>query len=120
MKEKILGLLGSDTVAPQQYFGTLRRSEHLGPEKALLLALLEDAIHCYRKYRTARDRIGKERFHEAERWIMHPGDDWIFSFDNVCELLDLDPQYLRHGLLGGREQKLDKQDKGRGLRGEAP
>jgi hypothetical protein len=67
--------------------------------KGLLLAILEDAIHCLEKYRTAQDRAGKERFRDAESWIMKPGNDWIFSFDNVCELLGLDPQYLRKALL---------------------
>jgi hypothetical protein len=29
---------------------------------------------------------------------MTPGNDWIFTFDNVCELLGLDPEYLREQL----------------------
>lgn len=66
MKIKIASLLGSDTTIPQQYFETLRRSEHLEPEKTLLLTMLEDAIHDYRKYSFARDPVGKERFQEAE------------------------------------------------------
>jgi len=101
MKAKILGLLGSDSVVPDQYFGTFRRSEHFEPEKALLLAILQDAIHCFRNYSAAKDRVGKERFREAENWIMHSGDDWIFSFDNVCDLLSLDPDYIRRGLEEG-------------------
>lgn len=89
---------GNDTTLGDQYFATFRRSEHLEPEKALLLAILEDAIHCYRKYRAARDRTGRERFRESEQWIMEEGDDWLFSFANVCELLGLDPQYIRRGV----------------------
>jgi hypothetical protein len=104
MKEGILGHLGSDGVLPQQFFDTFRRSQRLEPEKALLLAILEDAIHGYQKYVWARDAADKERFQEAESWIMRSGDDWIFSFENVCELLGLDPEYLRRGLLEWREQ----------------
>ena len=98
MKEKILTVLADDATVPHQYLDTFRRSEHLEPEKALLLAILEDAIHCFQKYGAARDRAGKERFHEAEEWIMRSGDDWIFSFDSVCALLGLDPEYIRRGL----------------------
>ncbi len=97
MEEKKLSFLGSDTIVSQQFFDSFRRT-HLEPEKSLLLAILEDAVHCIEKYRAATDRAGKERFREAESWIMKPGNEWIFSFDNVCELLGLDPQYIRQGL----------------------
>jgi len=98
MAETTSVFTGNDTTLRDQYFATFRRSEHLEPEKALLMAILEDAIHCYRKYRAARDRAGRERFREAEQWIMEEGDDRLFSFHNVCELLGLDPQYIRRGV----------------------
>jgi hypothetical protein len=98
MSETNFVFTGNDTTLGDQYFATFRRGEHLEPEKALLLAILEDAIHCYRKYRAARDRAGRERFREAEQWIMEKGDDWLFSFENVCELLGLDPQFIRRGV----------------------
>ncbi len=98
MAESNFVFTGNDTTLRDQYFATFRRSEHLEPEMALLMAILEDAIHCYRKYRAARDRAGRERFRETEQWIMEEGDDWLFSFANVCELLGLDPQYIRRGV----------------------
>ena len=98
MAENNFVFTGNDTTLRDQYFATFRRSEHLEPEKALLMAILEDAIHCYRKYRAARDRAGRERFREVEQWIMKEGDDWLFSFNNVCEVLGLDPQYIRRGV----------------------
>lgn len=121
MKEKILSLLGSDAAVQEQYCDTLRRSEYLEPEKALLLAVLQDAIASYQKYCSARDRVGKDRFNEAEQWIMREGDDWIFTFDNVCELLGLDPQYVRRGIhewrVGTRTQ--EKPRRRQGLRRQA-
>jgi hypothetical protein len=98
MAENILTTTDGDTAAAQQYLDTFRRSEHLEPERALIVAILEDAVHNYRKYREARDREGKERFREAEEWLMEDGNDWIFSFDHVCEFLDLAPDYVRRGL----------------------
>jgi hypothetical protein len=88
-----------DSTEVQQYLDTLRRGEYLEPEKALLAAILEDAIHQYHKFRHAWDTAGKEQSREAQEWIMHEGDQWIFSFDNVCESLGLDREYLRRGIL---------------------
>jgi hypothetical protein len=103
MKEKIFEL-GNDPVMPQQFLDGMRRSEPLQPERALLLAVLEDAIHCYHKDRAAQDRARRQRYLDAERWIMLSGNDWIFSFDNVCELLGIDPQFLRRGLQSRRRR----------------
>jgi len=94
-----------DSSETQQFFHTFQRSEYLQPETALSAAILEDAIHDYRKYRGARDSAGKERFREAAEWLMHDGDAWIFSFANVCEFLGLDPEYVRRGLHGIRGQR---------------
>ena len=121
MNENLVGLIGNDTAAAEQYFETFRRSEHLEPEKMLLLAVLQDAIHCYRKFSAARDRLGREQFHEAERWLMGVDEDWIFDFVSVCELLGLNPQYLRRGLLEWRAHQVrkDKPTKREGLRRRA-
>ena len=101
MNGKLLAVSGTDSTLYYQYLSTLRRSEHFEPEKALLRAILEDAIHCYRKYQTAQSRSGRDRFREAEAWIMRSRNNWIFSFANVCQLLGLDPLYVRQRL---REQ----------------
>jgi len=98
MDEKSLSIVGIDADAQQRYFDTFRRAEYLEPEKALLLAVLEDAIHCYRKFATAHDRAGRERFREVEQWLVGGGNDWIFAFETLCELLDLDPDYVRRAL----------------------
>jgi len=87
-----------ETSMVQEYLDTFRRSENLEPEKSLLAAILEDAVQEYRKYSRAHDADGKKRFREAEEWIMRGDNDWIFCFDNVCELLGLDPEYVRRGL----------------------
>ncbi|HSE86455.1 MAG TPA: hypothetical protein VLJ79_09560 [Candidatus Binatia bacterium] len=116
MKQNILSLLDSDVLASEQFAETFRQSERREPEKALLLAVLEDAVDCFLEYHAAEDRIGKGRFQEAEEWIMQRGDDWFFSFENVCELLGLNPEYLRRGLQQWRA-KMTKQEKASGHSG---
>ena len=99
-------LFQSDTLLADQYHALFRRTNHLEPEKRLMMAILEDAISCFQKYLLAKDKKGKELFREAEEWIMEEDPDWLFSFDNVCENLELDPDYLRRGLLHWKEMKL--------------
>ena len=102
MAENIFAIMNGDTSTTQQFLDTFRRSEHLEPERALIAAILEDAAHEYRKYKGARGPEGKERFRAAQRWIMGNRDDWIFAFNNVCELLGLNPDYVRRGLRGAK------------------
>ncbi len=98
MDEKIFAHIANDADSQYKYFDTFRRSEYLEPERVLLLALLEDAVHSYRKYATAHSRSGRAQFREVEEWLMGGADGWVFAFDNVCELLGLDPEYVRRGL----------------------
>jgi hypothetical protein len=82
----------------QQYVDTFRRGEYVGPEKLLLAAILDDAVEEYRKYYQANDLDGKRRFAEVREWVMQENDGWIFSFENICELLGLEPRYVRREL----------------------
>lgn len=104
VRESDLAMIATDRNARDQYMNTYRRSEFLEPEKALLMAVLQDAIDCYQKYGSARNRAGKEMLYEAEQWLMNDKDDWVFSFRNICDLLELDPQYIRRGLLEAKRQ----------------
>ena len=113
MDEPVFAIVGNDNDAPRRFFDTFRRSEYLEPEKALLLALLEDAIHLFQKYRGARDRAGKEHFREVNDWFMNEGEHWLFSFENVCDLLALDPDYVRRGLRESAAVPAPTQKRGR-------
>jgi hypothetical protein len=97
--ERVASLFQPDTVLPAQYLETVSRKTHLEPEKKLMLAVLEDAMACFQKYGSVRDGKGKILFSEAEEWILlEHNDDWLFSFDNICEALGLNPGYVRKGL----------------------
>ena len=88
-----------DTVSPAQYLETVRRKTHLEADQELMLAVLEDAITCFQVHFAARDKQKTRLFREAEEWILlQEKSDWLFSFDNICETLDLDPGYIRGGL----------------------
>jgi len=98
MNDRVVSILGADAGSEHLFLNTFQRSEFLTPEKSLLSAILEDAIHVYRKYQHAKDRCGKERHREAQAWIRHHGNDWIFDFDSVCDLLGFNPDFIRRSL----------------------
>ena len=67
-------------------------------ERRLLVALLDDAIHIYRTARlTSR---GHYRCHvrEVAEWIASRDRTWVFSFERVCEVLQIDADHLRRTL----------------------
>ena len=68
-------------------------------EKRLMLAVLESATEDFQKYVRANDKRRKELFDEAEAWILNTDDPSFFSFDNICEHLNLDPDYMRQGFM---------------------
>ncbi len=100
-----------DTLLPGQYLANVRREVLLEPERKLMLAVLEDGVLCFQCYFLARDSKGESLFHDAESWVLEQNDDRIFSFENLCEALGLDPKYVRQGLLHWKERKLAKRCK---------
>ncbi len=111
IEEKVTSLFQPDTLLPAQYLETFRRKGHLEPEKRLMLAVLEDAVACFQKYLFARDGRGRTLFREAEEWIVEEGSDWLFSFENICEVLGFDPQYVRQGLLRWKQKRMAERPK---------
>jgi hypothetical protein len=76
-------------------------------EEKLMLAVLENAVEYFQKYVLARKPSGKMRFQEAEEWFLGKDSDGLFSFENICQTLQLHPDYIRQGLLRWKEAKLN-------------
>ncbi len=74
-------------------------------EKGLMLAILENAIEDAQKYVLATDKKGKGLFDAAEAWILETDSPSFFSFNNVCDHLELDPDYIRKGFTRWKEAK---------------
>lgn len=106
MEEKVASLFQPDILLPTQYLDTFRRKANLEPERELMLAVLEDAIWCFQKYIFARDSKRRGLFRDAEAWIFEENSDRLFSFENICELWGLNPQYVRQGLARWKERQV--------------
>jgi hypothetical protein len=79
-------------------------------EERLMLAVLENAVERFQKYVLARKPRGKKLFQEAEEWFLERNSDELFSFENICDTLQLHPDYMRQGLLRWKEAKLNSRD----------
>jgi hypothetical protein len=58
-------------------------------ELRLMAAVLEDAVNVLRK--RPRSRAGRE----AREWMASRDTTWPFSYERICEALDLDPNTVR-------------------------
>lgn len=75
------------------------RGYAVGPERALMSALLFDGVQSYMNYAIAESPSLRSRYREAFNWINTKGTEYIFAFDSVCEALGINANFLRYGLL---------------------
>jgi len=106
-------LLQPDTLLPSQYYAALKRKGAHEPERRLAIAVLQDAVDCFQKHLRARDRKAQQLFADVQEWICSEDRSWPFSFENICDLLQINAEYLRHGLLSWRERELNEKLRGK-------
>ncbi len=96
--DRLATLFEPDVLLPAQFFAAFRRAGGLERERLLMLAVLEDAIDCYQKFAHARDPRGAQMFEEAREWVSSTDRSWLFSFENICDTLEINADYVRRGL----------------------
>ena len=105
MADRFVNLFEPDTLLPAQYFAAFAREGGLVRERRLMLAILQDAVECYQKYALARDPRGRMLFEDAFEWIESREREWPFAYENICEVLSLNAEYIRRGLSKWRQQR---------------
>ena len=88
---------GKDMLADEVFNARPSRAASYA-EAALMCAVLEDAIDCFREQFGRATRRAKHLGREAEEWLFSDDLHWPFSFVSICSALDLCPQYIRQGL----------------------
>jgi hypothetical protein len=63
-----------------------------------MFAVLTDAVECFQKHVCGQNRRSRMLFAEAGAWIESKDASWPFSFEQICQTLDINPSYLRMGL----------------------
>jgi hypothetical protein len=87
----------ADIILPSQYFGSLG-SGGLSGEQRLMLAVLVDAINVMQSWKGAGSARRRCNFAEAAQWVNARGTTRPFSFDSVCDALEVDSELLRSRL----------------------
>ena len=88
-----------DPTIAESLFGSSARNGPAGAERELMLAVLSDAIECYWKHQKSAKRSAIRLYQDAKKWIFGEDDSVPFSFKVVCETLELEPSYIRRGIL---------------------
>jgi hypothetical protein len=98
IEEKAMMIFQPDILIDAQFQASHRRRFHLEPERVLMLAVLQDAVGCFQEHVAAKCKRKQVMHHEAEEWIVNEDRSYPFSFENICDALGFDANYMRQGL----------------------
>jgi len=98
-------LFVEEVMLPEQYFAQLRQRADFPGEQRLLLAVLEDAVHCFQANLLARSPRRQQAFDEAEEWLLEPEVDAKVTLEYVCDVFGFNVEYLRAGLRQWRDRQ---------------
>jgi hypothetical protein len=88
-----------EVITPAQFFTTATDTALAwSGERKLLLAVLRDAVESFFRYRNDPTTRGRRLFRETHDWFWSMDRPWLCSFDNICNHLHLDADYIRRGL----------------------
>ena len=102
----LMEYLTPDLTLPEQYYMRHQGDDGMGPERALMYAVLKDAIRSFYKNVGATRRKYKKVLLEAETWLGEDSWDYPFSFLVICETLSIDAVCLRARLFAWRDAEL--------------
>jgi hypothetical protein len=71
-------------------------------QRDLAAGILKQATQDLRRFRNPTRGVERELYFDAYHWFTSNDYTWPFSFLNVCQLLDLDPEAVREEQLGER------------------
>lgn len=114
--DKVFSLFQPDILIPGQFMATTKSKTHRDPEQRLLLAVLEDAVWCFQNGLRSKDKKKKELSREAEEWLNEEDSHWLFSFNEICDLLGFEAKYLRKRLLHWKKEAMGARARSRAER----
>ena len=88
----------SEPITPSQYYDSRRSVRSDSPIARLMLAVLADAVATFQKHAGAKGTSSRRLFREVEAWFFGKGGDDPFSFESLCDALDIDHHAFRAGL----------------------
>jgi hypothetical protein len=88
-----------DLLTPVQFYPEAFRRQTSGMRR-LMAALLEDTANIYLRHAGSGET--SRLFQEAKSWVESDDRLWPFSFERVCEALQLDAEWVRGRLRSAR------------------
>ena len=88
-----------DAIHPTQYYLANRSMRLAGGEKKHMLAILKDAIKCYRRNLSGKSVHIKKIFTEMGRDLPAMTQNHLYSFRNICAWLGVDFKLIREKLI---------------------
>ena len=73
-------------------------------ERSLMVAVLEDAVRCFLGYCGTADRKKRLLYKDAEAWFRSTEHSGLYTFENLCTVLGIEPTGLRRRLRANRDQ----------------
>ena len=89
----------ADAVMPAQFYPARRGAASVEPIMRLMAGILIDAVRCFQRNFEARGSDRRQEFREAQFRIFDDKANGPFSFQCVCESLEIDPCGLREWIL---------------------
>ena len=85
----------SDHLTPAQYTPLLQLPSARTPELKLMGAVLEDAIRCFCACAGSPGVRSQRLFGETAEWFESHDASWPMAFENICDALALEPDWIR-------------------------
>lgn len=117
--KRAAGLSGEDkAVIKMVWF--LKRGCNADPDKKIFAAVLEQSIRdlMLHSYKSKLSESGQPRtriYQEVSVWFLSTNKGWVFTFEQICELLDINSSQLRGFLISKGYLNGDKPDVANGL-----
>ena len=87
-------------ILPMQFFtDSGRTSDSASGAQRLMFAVLQDAVACWFRYFDGKSPRKQRLFQETYEWFWTQTPSGLYAFENICEVLKLDPDYMRRGLM---------------------
>ena len=99
--DKILEALNDDPVLRFEY-NAMRTHTVLDGERALMFAVLVDALDTYARTRYAKGHRKRADFNEVDCWMRSRSTGSPFAFENICDSLGFNPGAIRFSLKSPR------------------
>jgi hypothetical protein len=96
--DRLGNLIGVEVVLPAQFGRPARCGARDSSTHRLMLGVLRDAVDLYCRAADPGRRVTPRERREVRSWFESRDRRWLFSFERICEALDLDSDYVRRGL----------------------